>query len=594
MASAVFGAVLLLALHSLLRWSCSREPICAWQSVSLALVAVSAALQAEGFGYAVSVSQHSAWRAMAPGVLDGLCVIALMGYLHQLVRHFELKMRGVSVFTLFVTVQGLLGVALTLSNDPLFSTLSSFTVPAFVASVMAGGLLQIRQIKVPYRLAIGIIFLLMLAYSISVLILNLLRSDGASIPAFISIEFSAAIIGLAGLVCWAYAKKTFDPQESIAIKLAELPVKHAKGVENKIRDDVLGVNFLLAAAEKKNLHQTRLMAYVSHDLRAPLATVAGCLHLLRGIGTPEQQKHVLAIERNIAYQRELVDELLDHGRAQLGLLALRPVALNLPPLLGDLSRHATVLAAARGNQAIFEISEVLPQWVRMDGNRLTQVLLNLLSNAASATHRGVITLRVDGHRHAGALWRLQFEVSDTGPGIALEDQARLLEGFQPPESTTAGLGLGLHIAQHIVESMGGRLTLSSQVGKGTRLTFAVKVPDATAPRVTHRNVSFPAEVPGAVRNTRYMEQRGMQPEAQALPTIASMDQLALFASNGQWSAIHEWLVATEATQSSCHVFIARIRLLLGELDFLGIQQAAMVQTHHPRNDSNQFYVGQTK
>ena len=487
-----------------------------------------------------------------------------------------------------MTAQGLLGVALTFSSDPLFSTLSSATVPAFAVSMMVLGLLQIRQVHYSHRLAVGTILLMLLAYSIHVLVLIFSTFYRASVPAFFSTDFSVAVIGLAGLVWWVHAKKTFQCKKNNDFDLGKISVKYSAVIVNKVTDEIAELNFLLESAEKKNLHQKRLMAYISHDLRAPLATIAGHVQLLRGIGTPEQQKHVLAIERNIVYQRELVDELLDNGRAELGLLALRPVTLDLPSLIEDLSRHATLLAAARGNQTIFEISEILPQWVLMDGNRLTQVLLNLLSNAASATHQGVITLRVGG-QNIGARWLLQFSVSDTGPGIALEDQARLLEGFQQPTSATAGLGLGLHIARHIVESMEGRMVLSSQVGKGTSFTFSVEVSDSAAPPGDRRNVCSPADASGAVNSTDFIERQAMHTETLTLPSIASMHQLALFAGDGQWSAIQEWLVAAETTQSSCHAFITRIRLLLDELDFPAIQQAATVRTNHPDNDPHQNY-----
>ena len=558
--------------------------------------AVSAVLQTEGLTDLALASQGSAWRARTPGVVDGLCVIALIaliGYLHQLVRHFDLKMRGLSIFALLVTVQGLLDVTLAFRNDPLFSALSSFAIPAFATSMVIGGLFQIRQVHYPSRLATGIILTLMLAYSINPFILSFSPFDRASTPAFFSTGFSAAAIGIAGFFWWVHAKKIFELEEDKNLDPERIPIKYSAGIKDNTSHDVLKVNSLLALAEKKNLHQARLMAYVSHDLRAPLATIVGCIRLLRDIGTPEQQQHLLAIERNIAYQRELVDELLDHGRAQLGLLALRPVALNLPPLLQDISRHATELAAAQGSQTVFEIGDVLPQWVLMDGNRLTQVLLNLLSNAASATHRGVITLRVCG-QNTGARWQLQFEVADTGPGIALEDQACLLEGFQPSMSATAGLGLGLHIAKHIVESMGGRLSLSSRVGKGTSFTFAVEVPHAEALPDNHRNTRSSAEVSSAVVDTSFTEQRDSNHQTMTLPPLASMDQLAIFAGSGRWSAIQDWLIAAEATHSSCDPFIARIRLLLAELDFQGIQQAANAQTGPRDDDPRQFYAGQNK
>lgn len=217
-------------------------------------------------------------------------------------------------------------------------------------------------------------------------------------------------------------------------------------------------------------------ALVSHELRTPLTAIVGYVELVLGedgAALPEEHAHHLAIvDRNAQRLLRLVGDLLFAAQVESSALLLEPDAVDLPQLVRD----AVELARPRAEDADIALT-VEAQQIRPclgDRDRLAQVLDNLVSNALKFTlPGGRISVRLTAHDdHA------QIEVQDTGVGIPAEDRPRLFERFYRARNATAaavpGLGLGLMIAQAIVEGHGGRIDIQSEVGVGT--TFTVTLP----------------------------------------------------------------------------------------------------------------------
>ncbi|MFT4268205.1 MAG: ATP-binding protein [Xenophilus sp.] len=199
----------------------------------------------------------------------------------------------------------------------------------------------------------------------------------------------------------------------------------------------------------------------------------------------------------------------------------------------------------------------------MDGKRLQQVLLNLISNAAKFTRDGTVTLTVTA-RPGGELCTLHFTVSDTGIGIDLNQGVDIFGAFQQVQPVNGGVGLGLFIAQRILASMGGSLSVASACGQGTTFAFALPVPtlgafDAAWSAVTPRE----ATASGA-------------PSAQpallgcAMPADQALSELASLAGQGRFTDIESW-VERHAGEAAHAPFIALLRELLERFDFPGIR-----------------------
>ncbi|RQP22796.1 hybrid sensor histidine kinase/response regulator [Piscinibacter terrae] len=226
-------------------------------------------------------------------------------------------------------------------------------------------------------------------------------------------------------------------------------------------------------AEAATQAKDEFLSVVTHELRSPLNAIRGWSHVLRHSGElqPLQRRALDAIDRNTQAQVQLVDDLLDSQRILCGKLELVYASVPLRRLLEDALE--TVQLAAEAKRIRLETShDRQAGMVRVDGERLRQALVKLLSNAVKFTPEdGIVTLcssvRADG---------LAIEVSDTGAGLDASQLAALFERFSQADSSdkrrTNGLGLGLSLARQLAELHGGTIRAFSEgVGRGSRFTI---------------------------------------------------------------------------------------------------------------------------
>ncbi len=229
-------------------------------------------------------------------------------------------------------------------------------------------------------------------------------------------------------------------------------------------------------AEVANRTKSSFLANMSHELRTPLNAIIGYTELLAdGLygAIAEKQRSVLErVQANGKHLLGLINDVLDLSKIEAGKLALTVEDYSLPEVVRSVVAATESLAKAKGLALDATIGEGMPMG-RGDGRRLTQVLLNLVGNAIKFTDAGRVEVRA---RREGE--NFAIEVIDTGPGIAPDDQERIFGEFQQVDGgstrTKGGSGLGLAIAKRFVELHGGRLTIVSELGRGS--TFRVDLP----------------------------------------------------------------------------------------------------------------------
>ncbi len=230
--------------------------------------------------------------------------------------------------------------------------------------------------------------------------------------------------------------------------------------------------------ERASRMKSEFLATMSHELRTPINAVLGYNSLLReGLfgQLTEKQEDALDRMRNAAeHLLAIINDILDLSRVEAGKIQLSPSEVDLGSFLAELSASVRPMAERKSLGFAVELEGEVPR-VRTDEKRLRQVLLNLLSNAVKFTDDGSITLRAAWVPGSGTVC---LEVIDTGIGIDEEKLETIFEAFtQVDQSATrqhGGAGLGLAISRRFIRVMGGELTVSSQVGKGT--TFRVELP----------------------------------------------------------------------------------------------------------------------
>ena len=249
------------------------------------------------------------------------------------------------------------------------------------------------------------------------------------------------------------------------------------------------------AAHAANEAKSRFVAVVSHELRTSLHAICGIVQLLKTDKDAAQyDDRVSLLDTSSGALHAILDDLLDHAKLEAGRFDLVPQPGDMYEFLHQVVETFRAPTSSKGLELSLDLGDGLPRFAAFDAQRMRQVVCNLVSNAVKYTDTGGVTVSADAVTEEGA-WRLVVTVADSGQGISeahlhglFQDYARLGGAEQ---SGVPGTGLGLVISRGLARLMDGDITVSSEVGRGSKFTFTACLAAADPP------VTAPAPVAGA-------------------------------------------------------------------------------------------------
>ncbi len=274
---------------------------------------------------------------------------------------------------------------------------------------------------------------------------------------------------------WVYSRSKYvdfdadgNPTRCIGVNADITQFKQAQAELRQAKLEAITAN------QTKNEFLTRM----SHEIRTPMNAIIGMGHLLEDTALNKKQHDYLSnINDSAASLLHIIDEILDFSKLESGRYLLENSHFDLDHVYEQLSKSVSHRAEQKNIELIFDVGHDVPRFIKGDSRRLLQVLHNLLDNAIKFTDQGEVTLRTRMLELQQNV-ELEFSVIDTGIGIPEDKMQNLFDPFTQADGSTSrrfgGTGLGLTISKHLIDQMGGKLTVTSAEKKGSCFSFTAQ------------------------------------------------------------------------------------------------------------------------